>query len=92
MFLTWFKSKKEVFLILIMKALRLFFDEIVDDLYEVVKRHVARAEKSGEAGNMKYKLAFDGIVQELGDTDYPNYLVNLLIEVAVILMKEQEHK
>ena len=76
-------SIKNKFVALILKAINLALGKISTDLYAVVKDEVKKSEETGKSGWDKWQIAYDGIRKRLGGVSVPEYIISILIEVAV---------
>jgi len=88
----WFehlwKSKQEILVKWILRALRLFIGKILDSLWILVSEKVKLAESTNEPGSKKFELVYKNVKDNILSRDTPTYLLKILIETAVFALKE----
>lgn len=87
----WGQEKTQVFAKLIVKAAMLFLGKVARDTYELCLKCVRGVEETypNKPGVDKFALVQKAVLDELRGISVPKYLVNLLIEAAVTVVKEE---
>ena len=81
------KDVIQIFKSIIIKAVKLFLGKVVGEVYGIVHEEVIKAEGTGQSGWNKWEIAYKGIKKRVKSVDVPEYLLSILIEVAVSELK-----
>jgi hypothetical protein len=76
---------------LIVKAAMLFLGKVASDAYELCLRHVRIVETTypNKPGIEKFDIVRKYVLEEFKGMSIPKYLINMLIEAAVTVVKEE---
>lgn len=90
----WRQDRTQVFAKLVVKAAMIFLGSVANDTYQLCLKCVKNVESvhPNLPGIDKFVMVQKAVLEELHGIYIPKYLINLLIEAAVTVAKEELKK